>query len=484
MAEAAVVAERKERRGRWRRVAVIAALYLGGLVHWALFFGTAAEPLRGPSFTREDWRKEYRYVSILQQALSRHVLPYYISRPIHTRRFLSLPEVSWSPQVVLLRALAPGPFLLANAWLLYSLGFVGLLVLARRLRLTALPFVFLFLLFFLNGHLTAHLAVGHSMWVAHFLLPWFCLALLALTDDSAPRRAPLAVALVLFAVLLQGGFHLFVWCVMLVGLVGIFERRWLRAVAETLVWTAALGLCRLAPAYFLLDHKDQSFMSGFPSLAVLWRGLVSLVPADAPLAGGRFDQLNSWEYDHYVGLVGLAWLLFFGVFRAWRGPRHTPHGLLAPLAVMALVALGDLYAPWNALPIPLLSAERVSSRLLLLPLLFLALFAALRMQEWLDERPGLLRRALGAAGAFALAVSLLAHSRLWRIEAIEPMLRERHGNLAIEIDPLPVPLQGQELAYVTTVRAAAAVSLAAFLLLLGCWARRRPGAGLPSPGPG
>ncbi len=471
--------------GRWQRVLLIAALYLGGLVHWALFFGTLAEPLRGPTFTREDWRKEYRYATVLQQSVRQGVVPYYISRPIHTRRFLALPEVTWSPQVVLLRALEPGRYILANTWLLYSAGFLGLVALARRLALGTLPFVFVFLFFFLNGHLTAHLAVGHSMWAAHFLLPWFCLALLALAahpgpagtrsfgEDPLGRRAPLAVALVLFAILLQGGFHLFVWCTMLVGLLGVFDRRRLRAAAEALIWAAALALCRLAPAYFLLDRKDQAFISGMPSLAVLWRGLVSLVPASAPLAGGRFGQLNSWEYDHYIGFVGLAWLLFFGVWRAWRGARHPARGLLAPLVVMALLSLGDLYAPWNALPIPLLSAERVSSRLLLLPLLFLALLSASRMQEWLDERPGRPRRALGAVVALALAASLLAHSRLWRLESIEPMLRERHGNLAIAVDPLPVPLAGQELAYVTTVRVAVLLSLGALALLIGCWRRRR-----------
>ncbi len=465
---------------RWRRLALVGALYLGGLVHWALFFGTPAAPLRGPTFTREDWRKEYRYASILQQALQQRTVPYEISRPIHTRRFLSLPEVNWSPQILLLLGLEPGPFLLANTCLLYTAGFAGLLLLAKRLGLGTLPFVFLFLFFFLNGHLTAHLAVGHSMWAAHFLLPWFCLALLELTSDPSSRRAPLAVALSLFAILLQGGFHLFVWCAMLVGLVGLFERGRLRVVLEALLFAGALGLCRLAPAYFLLDRKDQAFLSGFPSLGALWRGLVRVVPADAPLAGGRFGELNSWEYDHSVGLVGLVWLLYFGVYRAVRGPRRPAHGVLAPLAVMALLALGDLYAPWNALPIPLLSAERVSSRLLLLPLVFLALFSARRMQEWLDERPGLPRRALGAAVALALGVSLLAHSRLWRIEAIEPALRERHGNLAIGIDPLPVPLAGAELAYVTTVRLSALASLVALAVLAGVWVRRRD-AGLHEP---
>jgi hypothetical protein len=452
---------------RWQRALIVAALYLGGLVHWALFFGTLDDPLRGPSFTREDWRKEYRYASVLQQAVCQGVVPYYISRPIHTRRFLALPEVNWSPQVVLLRVLEPGPFILANTLLLYSIGFFGLIALGRRLGFGALPFSFVFLLFFLNGHLTAHLAVGHSMWAAHFLLPWFCLAILSLARDPTPRRAPLAVALVLFAMLLQGGFHLFVWCVMLVGLLGVFERHKLRGVAEALLWAVALAVCRLAPAYFLLDRKEQAFLSGYPSLAVLWHGLVSLVPADAARVGGRFGGLNSWEYDHHVGLVGLAWLLFFGVYRAWRGPRHPSLGLLSPLIVMALLSLGDLFAPWNALPVPLLSAERVSSRLLLLPILFLALFSARRMQEWLDERGGLFRPAAGAALAVALATSLLAHSRLWRIESIEPMLPERRGNLAISIDPLPVPLVGREWAYVTTARASMLLSLGALGVALG-----------------
>ncbi len=451
---------------------MIAALYVGGLVHWALLFGTLAEPFRGPAFTREDWRKEYRYTSILQQAVRQGEVPYFISRPIHTRRFLALPETTWSPQIILLRVLDPGRFLLVNTCLLYTAGFVGLLALGRQLRLGSLPLVFLFLLFFLNGHVTAHLAVGHSMWAAHLLLPWLCLAVLVLADDPSHRRAPLAVALVLFIVLLQGGFHLFVWCVMLMGLLAVFDRRKLRAVARALAWTLALSVCRLAPAYFLIGRKDQTFVSGIPSFSLLWRGLVSLVPPNAEQVGGRFGELASWEYDHYIGLVGMAWLAFFGLWRAWRGPRRPSLGLLLPLLAMAMLSFGDLYAPWNALPLPLLSAERVSARFLLLPLLFLAVFSARRMQEWLDERPGGARRMLAAAGGLALAASLVSHSRLWRLESIESMLPERHGNLAIAIAAPPFPLTGWNHAYVTTVRVSALFSLAALVLLATRWRPR------------
>ncbi len=61
-------------------------------------------------------------------------------------------------------------------------------------------------------------------------------------------------------------------------------------VAETLAWAAALGLCRLAPGYFLLGRKDQSFLSGIPSPAVLWRSLVDLVPPTAAREGGTWPS--------------------------------------------------------------------------------------------------------------------------------------------------------------------------------------------------
>jgi hypothetical protein len=439
-------------------------LYLGGAAHWVWFFGTAADPLRGPSFTREDWPKEYRYYSVLQEAVRDGEIPYAISRPIHTRRFLSLPEVNWSPQILLLRVLEVGPFILAHTLLLYSAGFVGLLLLKRHLRLGLLPFTFLFLVFCFNGHLTAHLAVGHSMWAAHFLFPFPVLGTLLLLESPSDRRVPPALGLALFLILLQGGFHAFVWWLLFLALVPLFHRAALGPVLQTLAWAGFLSACRLLPAYFLLDRKDQSFISGFPSATDLWRGLVSLVPATAPRRGGLFDTVSWWELDHYVGYVGLAWLACFGASWWWRrtGAKQT---LAGPMLVFFLLSLGDLYAPFNALPIPLVSAERVSSRFLLLPLLFTAVLAAERMEAWLRERRGPLRPALGLAGAVLLALSLGAHSRLWRLESLEGMLPARKGRLEISIASLPHPLGAHDLAYVRTVQGSALLSAGVLVLL-------------------
>lgn len=450
----------------WARWLLLGTLYLAGAAHWTWLFGTAAEPFRGPSFTREDWPKEYLYYSILQQALREGEVPYFISRPIHTRRFLSLPEVNWSPQILLLRVLDVGPFILVHTLLLYSAGFAGLLLLKRHLALGPLPFAFLFLVFNFNGHLTAHLAVGHSMWAAHFLFPFLLLGTLRLLEEPGDRRTPLALALALFLVLLQGGFHAFVWWVFVLGLLAVFDLSTLRPVVATLAWAGLLSACRLLPAAFLIRRMRQSFLSGFPGASELWHGLVSLVPATAARRGGLFDTLNWWEIDHYVGPVGLAWLVYFGILRSWRGRPGARAGLAGPLLVFFLLSLGDLYAPINALPIPLLSAERVSTRFILLPLLFVAVLAASQMEAWLRERPSRARTALGIAGAVLLALSLGAHSRLWRLESLEEMLPARKGRLEIGVASLPEPPDWKDLAYVGTVRSSAVLSAGAIVLLL------------------
>src|SRR6185503_10995731 len=131
-----------------------------------------------------------------------------------TRKLLALPELNWSPQVALLPALDVPLFLALNTALLYAAGLAGCVVLARRYRLSAGPFLLLVLVALFNGHVTAHLGVGHSMWAGALLLPFFAVAVLSLLEDPAARATPVWTGLLLFAVLLQGSFHVFVWCVL------------------------------------------------------------------------------------------------------------------------------------------------------------------------------------------------------------------------------------------------------------------------------
>jgi hypothetical protein len=443
----------------------LATLFGLGVLHWLYVFGFLTPGFPGMSFTVADWPKEVRYYVALQQALVDGRIPYYVSRSIQeTRKFLANPEVPWTPDLVLRRYVGIEVFLVLKVLLWYAAGFSGLLLIRRRHALDLLPFTFLFLLFAGNGHIVAHLAIGHSMWTGYFLLPFVFVYLMDILEDDA-RRAPLKLAIVFFLMLLQGSLHVFAWCVLLVVLAAAFRRRAWKPLAVALAWTAALGVCRLLPAAVVLFGKlEQVFISGYPSAGDLLAALVSVRPITYPRRGGLFGTLNWWEFDAYLGVVGLAWLLWFGMVLAFTRPLDRRFAALAgPLAVMALLSLDDLYAPINRLGVPLLSGERVSSRLLIVPIVFLLPAAAVRMQRVLEASPrgGLLRGA-ALAGAIATAAGLAAHSHTWSLPVLErswpppPHARDLGITILEPRDPA-----ASDAAYLWSVKAGAAASLLA-----------------------
>lgn len=456
--------------------AVLATLFGLGALHWLFVFGFLTPGFSGMSFTVADWPKEVRYYVALQQALMDGRIPYYVSRSIQeTRKFLANPEVTWSPHLVLLRFVGIEVFLALNVLLWYAAGFLGLVLVRRRYELSLLPFTFLFLLFGFNGHITAHLAIGHSMWTGYFLLPFVFVFLMDIVEATS-KTAPPKLALVFFLLLLQGSLHVFVWCVLLLLLTAAFHRPVLRPALTTLAWTAALAACRLAPAaVVLLGKKEQLFISGYPSAADLTAALVLIRPITYPRQGGLFGTLNWWEYDAYLGVVGLAWLLWFGVGLRFRGPEARRFAALdGPLAVFALLSLDDLYAVINRLGVPLLSAERVSSRLLIVPIVFLLPVAAVRMQRVLEASPRKrLLSAVAVAAAAITAAGLAAHSRAWSLPALEslwpPPPHARNLGIAI-LDSRELMPSVKDTAYLLSVKVSAGVSL---LALGALWWRLR-----------
>ena len=449
--------------------AVLTALFGLGVLHWLYVFGFLTPGFPGMSFTVADWPKEVRYYVALQQALMDGRIPYYVSKSIQdTRKFLANPEVPWSPDLLLLRFCGLWVFLALKVLLWYAAGFAGLVKVRRRYGLSLLPFTFLFLLFSFNGHIVAHLAIGHSMWTAYFLLPFVFLYFDELLETRA-SAAPLKLALVFFLMLLQGALHVFVWCVLLLLLAVAFHRRAWKPMLETMAWTAGLAACRLVPAAVVLFGKvDALFISGYPSAADLLAALAWVRPITYPRQGGLFGTLNWWEYDAYLGVVGLAWLLWFGVVLRFRGPDGRRFTVLeGPLAVLAVLSFDDLYAVINRLGLPLLSGERVSSRLLIVPLVFLMVMAAARMQRVLETCPRRrLLSAVAAAAALATAAGLAVHSHAWSLPVLErswpapPHVRDL--GLAIR-DAREIGPTTKDAAYVWSVWLSAAVSLAAVL---------------------
>jgi hypothetical protein len=418
-------------------VLVLFSLYTVGLLHWIVFFNCGRL-----TFRSYDWPKEVMYLEVLQNALCEGRLPLHILVPwpyasqfpqlinypqelvadVPVRcRFLGLPETVLSPQIVLLPLMPVGRFIMVNHLVLYSLGFLGSLFIKRRYGLSLIPFAAFFVLFNFNGYITAHLAVGHSMWSGYFLLPFFVLFTLEWVERERSFLAPLKMALVLAAMLLQGSFHMVTWCWILVGLIVVV--RW-RSWKEGLVivgFCGVLAAFRIIPSAIAFWRFDRlPFGGGYPTLADVPDALLWIHEPSYGMENGLFW----WEYDLFIGIVGLAFLIYFGIcLRFARSPNFDScrYALLdMPLILLAILSLDSLYLPIYRCGIPFLNGERVTSRFLIIPVVMVMALASVRMQRWWEgEGSRWLRKGLLTVAVVVMLLYLMMHTRVWLIAPME-----------------------------------------------------------------
>lgn len=462
------------------------ALLLIGVGHWLYLFhaGTgdfkASLSLRSPDLAAHDWPHAFAYASVWQQAVVEWTVPWHVATAMqHTDRFLGNGEVLLSPQVLLLRWLSVQQFLLVNHLLLYLVGFAGCFVLARRLRLSALATVASYLLFHFNGHVVAHLAVGHTMWGAYYLLPWLVWTLHGLESPGAGRKDAVRVALVLALVLLQGGAQIYGACALLLVASLVLGTTPRLPTLGALLSSAALAAVRVLPGTVAHFGDPRTFESGYPTLRILLRALTEVRAPVEVRPTGLAGELSWWEYDAFVGIPGLALLVGFGVLpqasarvRAYLALQRGSAFLL-PAAVVALLSMGAFYAPVTALPIPLFSSLRVPSRFLVVPLVLTIFWAAAAGDLWLrrQRRGGV--RLLAWLLVVQIGVELAHHSVVWRLgevgrvsthaDLLDPARIQHAVRLVTRDDPV----------YAAAVYSGAGISLVTAAVALGLLLRRR-----------
>lgn len=113
-------------RFRWQNRIILALCYGFGVVMWGKFLNWGNIP-----FDFHDWaevnaaRFEFLRLSVMQGVLPLHMGNAGFLRGV-TDRFMSIPDVFLSPQVLLLRFMEIGPFILINTLLLYTISVWGL----------------------------------------------------------------------------------------------------------------------------------------------------------------------------------------------------------------------------------------------------------------------------------------------------------------------------------------------------------------------
>jgi hypothetical protein len=147
------------------------------------------------------------------------------------------------------------------------------------------------------------------------------------------------------------------------------------------------------------------------------------------------SRLGWWEIDHFLGVVGLAFLVGYGVVYAWikKDPGAHYRVLGAPMFAMAVLSIGRIYKAINTLGIPLLSSQRVSTRFVIFPVVFLLALAGRNLQSHLGR---VTQARLGKAlclTLFGLGFhDIWQHIKLWRVDRMLDLFRNLDVDLTGE----------------------------------------------------
>ena len=161
------------------------------------------------------------------------------------------------------------PFLVLQFVLLFIIGIAGFQRLARELQLGPIASTAFIAILLLNGNLVGHLGAGHFQWAGYFVIPWVFLFLHRASAGDTSSRTQAGLALALGLMVAVGGWHVFVWCVIFVGVFLLCNRArwWLGAGAAALA--AGLIAYRVFPAIMVFGAHDAEFLHGYEQITVL-----------------------------------------------------------------------------------------------------------------------------------------------------------------------------------------------------------------------
>jgi hypothetical protein len=417
------------------RACWIGALYVLGVAAWGYVLGWSVLPLNFG-----DWADiNVPRLWFLSNAIAAGEWPLHMaySHSLHsvTDRFLTLPDVITTPQSVLLPWLGIQRFILFDVLLHYSAAVAGLLALRRRLAWSLFTYTTVSVLFLFNGHIVSHYSVGHFTWAAYFLFPWFVLLCFDLLDGAQGWRWVARVAFLLFYMVLAGGQHHFTWTLLLLGCLIPFcldRAIWIIAAGAAAGLLSAVRL--LPPVLSLGLFKDAAWMSdviGYPSILHIVTSMVELRRENLAAASLQtignfvFFEVNYFEYAYYVGVVGFAVLVYFGIF-SWLRDRESRYPqLIVPTLALTAMSIGTVYRIVRATGIPLLMSERLVSRMLSLPMTFLIVMAGIFLQQALAQTRQTLWNRLAALGVLLLlAIDMAGGLRLMRAAETAKMMRQ------------------------------------------------------------
>lgn len=457
------------------------AFYLFGLLLWGEFFNWHRS-----SISYFDWATINlpRY-EVIRDALHFGEFPLHVanSASLHrvTDRFWGMPDIISTPQMLVMLFVDADTFAFLDVLFFYTIATAGLIYFKKQFNLSLIAYTILFFLFNFNGYIQSHYSAGHASWGGYFLFPWVFILIFKLTEAPQGWRWVTGMAFLFLYMLLAGSEHHFLWLCIFLAVLALTHFSRFKWILAAVVLSGLLGAVRLLPPVlqigkFVSSSQVGGFFSGYQtstdvltSLFVLSKPLNDLADTGKDLL---LNPLFPWETDFFIGLVGGLFLLYFGVFKwaqdQWSGKRFAQ--LILPALVLFLLAQGDVYK-FTLFNIPFFASERVSSRMIAVPLVLLMFIAAIYFQDWLKKTPHPLAKIGTLIGLPILVSDLWSHLSIWRVDVMiqffHPYSFTSQGNsIANHDDPV----------YVTTLIVALIITLlSAGFLLFQSWREKQVG---------
>jgi hypothetical protein len=400
------------------RIYFFATLFLVGIIYWIGFFNSGALSLNA-----YDWVKEDAYLNTLRFAEINNVIPWLWSEPFYhnTDKFLANPEIVLTPDIFILQLVPNSVFIIMHVVSFYAAGFWGSFLLAKELNAKFVSFFFFWLVFNFNGHISAQIAIGHFQWTGYFLIPFFFVLLLRLSENAQNVPAfdstfVFRMALLLGILFLNGSVHLAIICSMFLITVLLFKWTMYRNIIAAIFMGFLLGLNRLLPAALWFPSKN-GIGQGYPSFN-------SLLDAFTALRLYNFSGLQEygiwgwWEYNIYIGfMIFIIFLISAAVAIRQNKIPFQPY-LLKTAGVFLLLSLGNVYNIINILHLPFMGVERVPSRFIVMPFVLISIISMAGLNEFVKLWGKQAKILIAVALPFAIG-ELYFHFSFWRIQYLE-----------------------------------------------------------------
>jgi len=450
-------------RQRQLNIFFLTGLYLFGILFWYKFleFG-------GLFWTNNDWIEAYPMLAAWKTALSSGSLPFHVHPPIsiiETSRFLTNANFPISPQLLLLVFLSPKTYVIVNHLLLYTLGFLGFLLIRKQYRFSLFSSSMFFLLFNFNGIVISHVAVGHYEWVSYFLLTFFIYFIGKIGSKERKPSDKYWLSLVLFAILIQGGIHIVNMSYIFLGIL-FFTYRNSKDLATTLFLSLGLGAVRFLPATLIHVSKDQ--FTGFINVAhfidsSIFIRTVATLQAHSKLPHGY------WEINHYVGIIGTLFIIVFGVlaFLPQANLRnlkeHRP--ILIALLIMTTLSFNTIWQDLIAnIPLSFLNVERVPTRFIVYPLLFALLLANINFDLYVKSKPpDLIAKSKYLFLLILTGASMGFHGKAWRLYEVETSMPR---NSAVDLTSIYTVVRQTDPNYINVLNVSGLITMGFLFYIL------------------